>query len=73
MAKLIYLRQSAEPRTREEVRDWFQECAREATTKGCAWQRHSVHPDDDSLTLVEGWDTKPEHEGGQRWQMQAAE
>ena len=71
MAKLIYVRQSAEPRTNEQKRAWFQQCAREAVDEGCVWQRYSIHPDDDNLTLVEGWNKKPAHEGEQRWQMTA--
>ena len=72
MAELIYLRQSAERRTPSERSAWFQACADEARRKGCQWLRFSVLPDNDNLTLVEGWDERPASEGDQRWQLTQA-
>ena len=72
MAKLIYLRQSAEPRSEKEKREWFGECVHQARAEGCKAVRTSVHPDDDNLTLVEGWDVEPKRMGEPRWSMQAA-
>lgn len=69
MPALIYLRQCGDARTLEEKRKWFQECAKEATDEGCTYQRHSIHPDHTDLLLVEGWDSKPEFDGEQRWQL----
>ena len=53
----FYIRQTAEPMTDAERRDWFNICAQEAKTEGAEICRFSVG-NDASLALVEGWKGK---------------
>lgn len=67
----IYVVQTAEPRSPDELRAWLRERAQEARAEGCGWFRASLHSDHEGLALIEGWRTRPADEGAPRWALVA--
>lgn len=68
----VYIRQNGDCDP-DNHRAWFRECAAEARALGCTFGRHSVHPDNERLVLVEGWLKQPKDQGEVRWAFQITE
>lgn len=46
---------------------WLQAKVGEANVAGCKWKRLTVHPEDKSRFILEGWEERPEDEGEPQW------
>ena len=74
MSEPFYIRQTAEPMTQDQRRDWFQTCAQEAKAEGAQHARFTIHPAFPSLCLVEAWKERVvADEGEPRWAIRSAD
>ena len=70
----FFIRQTAEPMSQVERRDWFGWCAVEARKAGAKLCRAHIHPDNEDLLLFEAWDAVAADvgdPGDPRWQLKA--
>lgn len=67
----FYIRQTADPASLEEQRDWIKAAAAEARTEGAAEIRVSVWPLDPRVILIEAWKAIPGNPGFARFAMAA--
>jgi hypothetical protein len=65
----IFIRQSCEPRTDEQKREWVAACNEEARKLGVTFSRASWHPDNPDLLLFEGWKERPDDQGPLRFKF----
>jgi len=62
MAEPLYVAQTGDLRTRQELLQWYRERSEDARREtGCDHFRLSVHPDIPNLALIEGWKGYPEN------------
>ena len=70
MSEPTYIRQVHQDPDRH--RDWFDSCAADMKVEGVSFARYSVHPQDEQLALVEGWQEKVVPDQGEpRWSFAA--
>lgn len=62
----IYICQTAEPEHFKNGREWISKRAAEARQLGVTHFRCTVS-EELSAILIEGWETRPEDQGGPRW------
>ena len=67
MAEPFYIRETAEPMTVDQQRQWFRAAAAEAQAEGGTFPRFSIHPRDARRLLIEVWKVRPSDQGKQRW------
>lgn len=71
VAEPFYIRETMEPMTPEQQRQWFADAAAEAKVEGGTWPRYTVHPRDARRLLIEVWKVRPHNEGAPRFSEQA--
>ena len=69
----FYVRQACVIGADHVKRAFFEQCSAEAKKEGAHLFRCSIHPDDESMLLVEAWrERHVSDQGPQRWSLRAA-